>query len=212
MGQPRRLRDTDLAERSSRIRVAVPLWFIQFIAAEVLEGGGRISRGLMLAWIWVAGPLLAWGVAVLAAAFLDRAARGMIGSLGAHGGDPPARGYSEQEALVIAGRISEAIDSYRSHLVAFPDDLEARLRLAALLADSGDPAGAERQYLAVRARRPADAVALRVGTGLAALHRAAGDTTSLRAELGECARRFAGTASGEHARRELEGLDRGPMP
>ncbi len=144
---------------------------------------------------------------------MDRFARGALGALGAHGGDPPTRGYSEQEALVIAGRSAEAIDSFRSLLVAYPDDLEARVRLARLLADSGDVAGAERNYLDARARHPGEPLALRISTGLAALHRATADSAALRAELTECARRFPGTASGEHARRELEALrDAGADP
>jgi tetratricopeptide (TPR) repeat protein len=209
----RRLRDTDSAERSSRIRLAIPAWLFIYIAAAMLHRAGKIDRGERLLLVWVAGPLLAWAIGVGGSWLLERFARGMIASVVAQGGDRPARGYSEQEALVISGRTGEAIDSFRSLLVAYPDDLEARIRLAALLADSGDLAGAERHYLEARSRRPTEGIALRVSTGLAALHRAAGDTDALRTELAECVRRFAGTASGEHARHELEALDRsGPAP
>lgn len=123
----------------------------------------------------------------------------------AQGGDPVPRGYSEQEALIVAGRAREAADSYRALLVAYPDDVDARIRLAALLERLGERDEALAAYAAARAARPAPALALRISTGLADLHRRAGQGEALREELARCARDFPGTASGEAARRELAG-------
>lgn len=200
----RRLRDGDLAETSFRLKLAVPMWLMVVLVATMLHRVGTISRGAMLLMIWIAGPVLALALAEAVSALLGGVARGLLGSLIAQGGDPMPRGYSEQEALVIGGRPREAVDSYRALLVAYPDDVEARIRLATLLERLGDRDEALAAYGAARAARPPAALALRISTGLAALHRRAGDRDALRAELARCARDFPGTASGEAARRELE--------
>lgn len=131
---------------------------------------------------------------------------GVARLLVAQGGDPAVPGYSEQEALVIAGREREAADSYRARLVAFPTDLGARIRLAELLVRLRELAEAERHFHEARHRASLTTDRLRITAGLADVHRASGRSQPLRDELARCAREFPGTAVGEHARRELRTL------
>lgn len=134
---------------------------------------------------------------------------GLSHMLTASGGLPRQREYSEQQTLEVRGHYLEAAESYRGYLVAFPDDQEARLRLAALTAGPlGDPDGAEALYRVVRASGPTPMQEMVVANALIDLHRAAGDGARLRAELDRFARRFAGTAAGEAARRQLRHGDR----
>lgn len=203
---PRRVRDGDLSETSFRIRLAVPIWLLIFLVAGMLQRTGQISRGQLLFVVWIAGPALALLLAVVVSSLLDGLARGVLGSLIAQGGDTVRPTHSEQDALLAAGRVRDAVDSFRARLVAYPDDTEARIRLAALLAGLGERLDARRQYAAARARTTAAPERLRIATGLADLHRAAGDCEALRDELARCAREFPGSAAGENARRELHAL------
>lgn len=201
-----RLRDSDLTETSVRIRIAVPIWLLMLLVAGLLQRTGQISRGQLLFLVWIAGPVVALLLAVVASSLLGGLARGMLGSLIAQGGDPVRPTYSEQDALIAAGRVRDAADSFRSRLVAYPDDTEARIRLATLLAGLGERLDARRQYAAARARSRSAPERLRIATGLADLHRATGDREALRSELARCAQEFPGSAAGEHARRELHAL------
>lgn len=138
-------------------------------------------------------------------------ADGLAHMLTASGGLDRQREYSEQETLVVRGAYREAADSYRSHLVAFPDDHEARLRLADLTRRHlVDPAAAEALYLEVRRGAPTRAQAMAVANGLIDLHQATGDRERLVAELGRLERAFVNTAAGAAAgRRRRELLDEG---
>lgn len=136
----------------------------------------------------------------------DRVGAGVARLLVAQGGDPVVPGYSEQEALVIAGRDREAADSYRARLVAYPGDLGARIRLAELLGTLGELDEAARHLHEARQHATAAGDRLRISTGLADIHRASDRHEALRDELARCAREFPGTAAGEHARRELRTL------
>lgn len=63
-----------------------------------------------------------------------------------------ARFYRAESLRQLGGRVSDAVDAYRKFLAAHPKDArarEARMRLGALLYESGDPAGAAAAYALV---------------------------------------------------------------
>jgi hypothetical protein len=199
----RKRQDGDLAEVSFRLKLAVPIWLLMVLAAMMLQRTGQIGRGTRLFLTWIGGPLLALALAALISWLLGAIARGFLGTVLSQGGEPPVPGYSEQEALVAAGRLEEAADSYRSRLVAFPQEIEARLRLARLLLSGGARDEPARLLQDARALATTAAQRLRISTALADLHRASGDHVGLANELSRCAREHPDTAAGEHARREL---------
>lgn len=203
----KRLRDTDLAETAFRLKLGLPVFLLSWFVLRYVLARGDISRGKFLFLLWIVAPLLSWLIAWLMMQLIDRASRGLLHTLVGAGGERHSREYSEQEALVVAGRIADAIDSYQAHLVAFPDDNEARLRLAALFAGPGAmPDAAERLYLEVRERAPTPRQETVVGNALIDLYRQMGREHHLRAELARYARLHAGTTGGEGARRLLREL------
>jgi tetratricopeptide (TPR) repeat protein len=184
--------------------LACGLMFVGALGA--LRFRGRITTPQM--WIGIAAlPLLLHLMSSATIKFLKAFSSGLSTSLLATRGEPHSREYSEQQALVVAGRIEEAIDSYRSHIVAFPDDLEARLRLASLLAGpAGRPAEAERTWLEVREMNPSPRQEMVIGNALIDLYRRTGQRHLLKAELARFARINDGTEAGGHARRHLRQL------
>lgn len=140
---------------------------------------------------------------------LVRSTGAVTNSLLMPSGTPPVREYSEQEALVARGEIAEAVDCYRSLIVAYPDDLDARLRLGALLAGPcSDPDSAERCFLEIRGLGPSAQQERIVGNGLIDLYRAGGQRPQLKAELARFARLNHLTRAGTLARRHLRRLTR----
>ena len=92
-------------------------------------------------------------------------------------------------------------------LVAFPEDVEARLRLAALFAGAAkQPTAAEHHLLEVRSVPHSPRQALVIGNALIDLYRATGQPHLLKAELARFARVHHGTDAGEQARRHLRHL------
>lgn len=204
-GVSRPLRDRDTADLVDRLRFTLLFALAMTIPVTILIG--------LTLEVAVPIPLLILGaIAGLAALgwwcypLLGAVSGGFLRLLIAQGGDPVMPGYSEQEALIATGRLSEAADSFRARLIAYPDDIEARIRLAALLVSRGEREEALEQYRLARGGRPSPPQRLAISTGLADLHRAAHDHDPLVAELSRCAREFPGTAAGEHARRELRTL------
>jgi CxxC motif-containing protein (DUF1111 family) len=138
-----------------------------------------------------------------------RGAGSVAGALAMPSGTPPVRQYSEQDALVARGDFSAAAASYRAFLVAYPDDLNARLGLGALLAGSlGDAAAAEQCFLDIRARHPSAQQEQVVGNALIDLYRSAGRRTDLKAELARFARLNRRNRAGAMARNHLRELIR----
>lgn len=202
-----RLRDTELAETAFRLKLGVPVFLLSWFVLRYVLARGDISRGGYLFLVWVVAPFLSWLVARTLMFLIEKASHGLLYTLVGTGGEPHSREYSEQQALVVAGRLDEAVDSYRSHLVAFPDDSEARLRLGALLAGpAARPDEAERVFLEVRERRPTPRQESVVGNALIDLYRRTGRQHLLRAELARYARLHPGTSGGEGARRLLREL------
>ena len=140
--------------------------------------------------------------------FLEGAARA-AGSilLPSAKGSPKAREYSEQEALVIRGRHAEAADSYRAIIEDEPANIEARLRLGALLEEKcGDPDGAEACYRRIRAIDPTPQQEWVVSNALIDLYQREGRREELMEELASMSRRYEKTDAGAHARRRLQEL------
>lgn len=151
-----------------------------------------------------ATALLVW-VAALVVEGGARAAGSIV--LPSGKGSPTAREYSEQEALVIRGRYVEAADSYRAIIEDDPGDLEARLRLGALLEGKcGDPAAAEACYREVRIRASAPQQEWIASNALIDLYQREGRRDQLKEELARVSRRYQATGAGASAQRRLEEL------
>jgi hypothetical protein len=122
-----------------------------------------------------------------------------------HGSGTKSRDYSEQKALVARGEFAAAADSYRSHMIAFPNDNDARLQLADLLYSSLQvPEDALELYLSVRESNPSRGQQRQVVDALINIYRLVGNESGLRRELAGAARDFPDTVLGAGARRELQ--------
>ena len=156
----------------------------------------RISSSMF--WLLlVADPFLAAGIALLVARVVDAGSTGFASLVHAGGDIPYSPQYSAQQALVIRGDIPGAIESFRQHIATSPMDLEARLRLAALLAkEAGDPHAAELAYLEIRALAPSPQQTATLSNALIDIYRATGQHEQLKLELGRFARRFPNSREG----------------
>lgn len=200
-------KSTDLVERMFFLKLALPFWAMLWLGFRMLLRAQVLSRPMALLLMWVVAPLLAALMAALMSHFLTKVSRGLLGGLQSSGGERHSREYSEQQALVVAGRIRDAIDSYQAHLVAFPEDVEARLRLAALYAGPArQPEAAEHHLLESRGMRHTPRQELVIGNTLIDLYRSTGQHHLLKAELARFARTHHGTAAGAEARRHLRHL------
>ena len=200
-----RLREIDAAERSMLIKIAalagVPLLLILLVTESVF------ARGQLL--LLIVADVVLVSVIVLLLWSAVRGAGSITGALLMPNGTPAVREYSEQDAMVARGDFSGAADSYRSFLVAYPDDLNARLGLGALLAGQlGDAAAAERCFLDIRARHPSAQQEQVVGNALIDLYRSGGRHHDLKAELARFARLNHRNRAGAMARSHLRALIR----
>jgi len=206
---PGQFRDSGgLVDRVQRMRIYIPLYLMLLLAALVLGSQGVITSREKWLGILVLAPATSWLAAHCYDWIASAAARGLMGSIfSARGGDPYTRQYSEQEALLVRGEVAQAMDSYRSHLVAFPDDLEARLRLAALYAGPATMVdAAERLYLEVRTRDTRGMHEARISNALMDLYQSSGRRSRLKAELARFARIHHGTVAGRQARDRVRQL------
>ncbi len=201
----KRLSDRDTIEHMVLLSLAVrlgPFLMIGLCGVEFYFFGPG--------FVWLIIPnialtaLILWGVNW----FLDAAA-GAAGSvyMPSAKGSPTAREYSEQEALVIRGRYVEAADSYRAIIEDEPTDIDARLRLGALLeGKSDDPDGAEACYRGVRALTLTPQQEWAASNALIDLYHREGRRVELKDELARLSRRYEKTDAGTHARRRLQEL------
>jgi hypothetical protein len=206
----RRLTDGHAGERVERIRARLLLFpavgFMLVVLLLALWKKGHIG-GWTFALLLAATPFVLYGMTALLLAFIDGTGSALAGALYSTAGDGHSREYSEQQALVAAGRISDAIDSYRTHMVAFPGDVEARLRLASLLAgpaaqqDAGERLLLETRDLPLSSRQETV-----IGNTLIDLYERTGERHLLKAELARFARLHHGTEAAVHARRHLRQL------
>jgi hypothetical protein len=208
---PKRWRDNaHLGERiedlRARLLVFLALGLLLVLAGLMLFARGRISGFVLGIWLLLT-PVVLYAVSSLLLALTGRAGTGLAHILFATGGERHSREYSEQQALVVAGRFDEAVDSYRAHLVAFPNDMEARVRLAALYAGGArQPDAAEHLLLEVRGMPHSPRHEQVVGNALIDLYRSTGQRHALKAELARFARVHHGSVAGEQARQHLRHL------
>jgi tetratricopeptide (TPR) repeat protein len=204
------LRDMDLADRMQLVRIA-----LLFGPAALIMLTGLwlflMDKDIVPGWFGVAMIVLDIPLVVGAVLLIhhgtDRASTGFVHALYAAGNIPPPRTYPRQEVMIVRGQFAEAADYFRDHLVAEPDDNEARLRLADLLEHRlNDAAAAERLYLEVRRTNPDRNQELRAANGLIDLYRREGRRDRLIVELARFAERYRGTPGAEAAARMLRDL------
>lgn len=204
---PKRLRDSHVGEKMENLRILITLGPWMFLVLVIFEGFMGLSAGEWWLAIVVINPLLIYLVSrVLRGAFGGIASTFMGGLLSTRG-TPHTREFSEMESLIVRGEFAEAAERYRSHLVAFPDDSDAWIRLAVLTAEKlKDPEAATAHYIRARETKPSASEETLIGNGLIDLYRASGDSHALRAELARFARLHAHSAAGRHALEALKGM------
>ncbi len=172
--------------------LAFALWYMDRI-------GGAAALGLFLT-----SPFLGVGLGLLLSRGTTRAAERIGNLLVANQNLAPAASFSYQESLVARGEPELAREAYESHLALHPDDLDARLALAALWRDQlGNPDRAIDCYLAIRRLNPNPDQEFLIGNALIDLYRSTGQTGRELTELSRFAERFAGTEAGIRAREAL---------
>ncbi len=183
----------------------------------IIAGFSLVIGGMISIWIGAAGHLslpavvLAFafgaGVGWVAERLTLRWAASLVGNIFAAGNIPPAPSYSVADTLVVRGKFADAVEYYRSHLRAHPEDFEARLRLADLyVAHLGDYDAAERLYKEVRDAREDPRRELAAFNALIDLHTRTGNRDRLKVELARFADRYAGSQHALEARRRLDEL------
>lgn len=185
------------------IRMAVlaglPLLLILLVAEWAFAQG--------VLWLLVVPDVVLVSVIVLLLWSTIRGAGSITGALLMPSGTPPPRQYSEQDALVARGDLSGAADSYRAYLVAYPNDLNARLGLGALLAGPlHDAAAAERCFLEIRTLHPSPQQEQVVGNALIDLYRSGDRRHELKGERARFARLNHRNRAGAMARDYLREL------
>lgn len=145
------------------------------------------------------------GVRAVSALFATK----LIGGLASAGNIKYQQGYSIQESMIARGRFDEAAESFRVHLMEFPDDTPARYRLATLhLRERKDPASAEQEFLNIR-RRPHDrSTAKLLANHFVDIYGATGQTGKLMAELNRMIKEWPGTELAAGAVKLLEQVRR----
>ncbi len=179
--------------------LAVVVAFRQMSEAGVGLGGGLgiIAGGAAL------GAVVGLGMFRLT----GRAAHGVVQALLSSGGLPAAPSFSLQESMVAQGRYHDAAESFRAHLAARPEDHDARLALAALLAGPlGDHADAGLLFRLVRDGKPTDRQEITARQGLIDLYAATGQTGRQMTELARFADRYQGTPAARAAREAIRTL------
>jgi len=162
-----------------------------------------------LGWLGAVGILLIGWLLAAAITYFAWTASGVAGRALVHtvtgaGNLPPAPSFSFQESLIARGSFAEAAQAFEVHLAANPDDLHARLALAALWRDHlHDPATAERMLLETRQLVPPAGIEFAIGNALIDLYHSSGQLGREMAELARFAKRFAGTEAGNRAHAAL---------
>lgn len=182
------------------------LLVLALVLGFYLLGTGRIGLAGFLA-VLMAGALLGLLTGLVMYGAVGAVAGGVVGMLTGAGNLKPSPSFSYQEALVMQGKHGEAALAYREHLEANPEDHDARLALADLLAGPmALPAEAEREYLAVRMGGASTKQEFVAAQALMDLYAATGQRGKHMAELARFAERHRGTVAGSAARRQLAEL------
>ena len=160
---------------------------------------GRAAIGVILL-----GPVLGVVLGFLISKGGTAAGRALAHTITASHGIPPAPSYSLQESLIARGELAMARDAFETHLSEHPDDLDARLALAALWRDElGDPLKAIELYLEIRPLAQTSRQEFAIANALIDLYRKTGQQGKEMAELARFAARFDGTEAAAQARNAL---------
>ncbi len=205
--QPDRAGDTDLMARWPFAMAVLPT-ALCVVAEAALRVTGRIGTGQLCIALLLIDPLLFLGFMGISRLVLLAGDRGLQAILAPQGGPAHATGYSVQEAMIAQGDFTSAVTTYRALIDEHPDDIEARLRLAALFESLHDDDRAEACYRAACARNGAPALQARARRGLIDLYQRVGAREQLKRELGRFAREFDGTRDATLAREQLRELTR----
>jgi len=199
-----------LGERTQMLLVAVVLIgattaiagavaYLLFQRREVgLPGAvGVVLLGLVLGAVLT--PLISAGT--------QRSSTALVKVITGAGNLTPAPSYSYQESLIARGKYAEAEQAFQEHLAREPDDLDARMALAALIRDHlRDVVRAERLFLEARARTPTPTQEFAIANALIDLYRRTGQSGREMAELARFADRYRGSDGGNRARDALRRL------
>lgn len=201
-------------------------WFIpsdssgrhQFLTLLVwieVGGGGIGVVGLLEAWRrgWIGGlavlggiPLLLLGLALFARfgwTLIDWSGHHIVMTLLGAGNLTPAESTSAEDAMVMRGRVGEAIALLERRIRETPGSAPLRFKLASLYQQAGDRASAVRALLEIRALPGADRTETQVSNGLIDLFEQMGDRARLTSEYARFADRHRGTRAGAAAKRRL---------
>jgi tetratricopeptide (TPR) repeat protein len=207
---PPPLRDVDSFERVQLLRIV--LWFgpACFLMLSFLwfflQRQGVIPSWLAVVLLVLNIPFTALGIFAIHFG-TNRASVGLVKTLYSAGDIPAPRSYPRQDVMIVRGQFREAAEYFRDHLTVEPDDNEARLRLADLLEQHLDDAGAAEQlYLDVRRRNPDRGHAMRAANGLIDLYRRQGKRDRLMVELARFRDWYPGTPGAQAAARLLKEL------
>ena len=178
-----------------------------FIGALLFRGRLSLLQGFL---VGLTAMPACWLLTLAVRGVSARVAEKAVGGILAAGNIKYQQGYSRQESLIARGRFDEAAESFRVHLLEFPDDTPARMRLATLhLRERNDPAAAEGEFLAIR-RRPHDrGTAMYLANHFVDLYRATGQTGKLMVELTRMMKDWPETPMAEGAGKLLGELKRG---
>ncbi len=203
-------KDVDSRDTAELLRIAV--WFggPAFVIVTLAEFALIRQQGwpplLLLAFLVLNVPLIGAGVFGLWRG-IGAGATLLVRTIFAAGDIAPPPTYPVEDTLIVRGQYAEAAERFRERIRAGPADIEARLRLAAVLEDHlRDFSAAEQLYLEVRRLRLDPRQEMAVANGLIDLYRHAGRRDRLMVELAQFADRYRGTTAGAAAGRELREL------
>lgn len=204
------LSDHDSADRAQFLKLYIRL---QLIAGPLiaLAGIGAAKRGWIPLWLSLVLLLLNPAIVYLLARaiyyLIDRTAAGLVTMVYAGGGEPGGPPHSGIESLEARGRYPEAAAAWRSHLLEYPGDNQARFKLADLCRRHLDrPDEAEGVLLEVRRSQPTEADERQASNQLIELFHATGQVDREIVELARFADRWKGTRAGADAARALAAL------
>lgn len=183
----------------------------------VIYGFALVIGGILSVWLKAFGhanPLTivaSFGIGAGVGWGMERVLRGaaasLIGNIYGAGNIAPAPSYPVAETHVVRGKFAEAAQHYRDHLLAHPEDFEARLRLADLdVTHLGNHEEAERLYKEVRDAKEDKRREAHAFNALIDLYTKLGRKDRLKVELARFADRYAGSPHAADARRRLDEL------
>ncbi|HVX87450.1 MAG TPA: tetratricopeptide repeat protein [Gemmatimonadales bacterium] len=181
------------------------LSLVSWIFLGALRFRGRLDDlGVLIGAVLSVG--IAWGITRLvrggSAIFADKFVGGVLQGAG---NIKRQHEFSRQETMIARGQFDDAAESFRLHLMEFPDDIPARYRLATLhLRERNDPAAAESELSKIRQRPHDRSMAMLLANHFVDLYRATGQKGKLMAELTKMMKDWPGTPMAQGAAKLLE--------